>query len=48
MNSENLIDSILKIKDLNERLLDSSYNLSIRLIKKCTENNISIDTETLS
>jgi len=48
MTLENLIDEALRIKGLNEHLLDASHNLLFRLIRKCKENGIPIDNETLA
>lgn len=48
MNLENLIDETVRIKGLNEQLLDTSYNLLFRLIRKCKENDIPIDSETIA
>ena len=46
-----IVDEILKIKELNEKILDISHNLLSRstyLSKKCTENDISIDNKTMA
>jgi hypothetical protein len=48
MSLENLINEVLRIKGINEQLLDTSYNLLFRLIKKSKENNIPIDVETIA
>ena len=40
------IQEALKLKELNEELLDHTHNLLIRTIQICRKNNIPIDHET--
>lgn len=40
------LQEVIELKELNEKLLDDTKNLVIRIIQVCKKNNIPIDAET--
>jgi uncharacterized protein YlaN (UPF0358 family) len=48
MSLDTEINDIISLKNLNEELLDKSYNLLSRIIHFSKKNNLSVEPETLA